>query len=146
MACSLGGIHTRLCNFHTKSHAESDWRSTRVKSKMENVKAQGALTARLSSCLRNLARQSASADPMRSSTQRAFLKPRSTALSSVHATPDLLRSASGFRNARSVLLSSIRNTSRQRTTTRPRILATISERSGDVNPCGFLELKAVQFG
>src|SRR5206468_11279099 len=35
--------------------------------------------------------------PMRCRTQRAFLKPRSTAPSSVHATPDPLRSASGFR-------------------------------------------------
>ena len=34
---------------------------------------------------------------MRSRTQQAFLKPRSTPPSSVHATPDLLHSAAGFR-------------------------------------------------
>jgi hypothetical protein len=33
-------------------------------------------------------------EPIRSRTQRAFLKPRSTAPSSVHFTPDQLRSAS----------------------------------------------------
>lgn len=42
-------------------------------------------------------RQIASNAPMRWRTQRSFLKPRSTAPSSVHATPNLLRSASGFR-------------------------------------------------
>jgi len=41
-------------------------------------------------------------EPRRSRTQRAFVKPRSTSPSSVHITPDLLRFAAGFRNARSV--------------------------------------------
>jgi hypothetical protein len=75
------------------------------------------------------ARQSASAEPMRSRTQRAFLKPRSTAPSSVHATPDLLRSASGFRNTRSLHVSPILNASGSRIIARQSILTTISERS-----------------
>ena len=63
----------------------------------------GALTARLSSFLRNRPDKSPQHKPRRSCTQRSFLKPSSTSPSSVHATPDMLRSASGFRNARSVL-------------------------------------------
>src|ERR1022692_379160 len=54
----------------------------------------GALTARLSSFLRNRLDKSPHMKPGRSRTQRAVLKPRSTAPSSVHFTPDGLRSAS----------------------------------------------------
>jgi len=59
-------------------------------------------------------RQIASKEPIRSRTQRSFLKPSSTAPSSVHATPDPLRSASGFRNTRSVRISPILDASRHR--------------------------------
>src|SRR5439155_4920341 len=68
----------------------------------------GVLTGRLSCVPWKPARQIASAEPTRSRTQRAFLKPRSAAPSSVHLTPDLLRSASRFRNARSVHMASNR--------------------------------------
>jgi hypothetical protein len=56
-----------------------------------------------SSFLKNRPDKSPQYKPRRSSTQRTFLKPRFTAPSSVHTTLDLLRSASSFSMARSVL-------------------------------------------
>jgi len=78
-----------MCQAHNQS-----WKETR------NSPALGL--SGFSAALENQTDQSPPIEPRRSRTQRAFLKPRSTPPPSVHLTTDPLRSAAGFRNARSV--------------------------------------------
>ena len=76
--------------------------------------------------------------PMRCRTQRALLKPRATAPSSVHSTPDRLRFAPVFRNARSV---------RSRTTIRPHSMGVETfTASGCRNTSGHSMLNASKLG
>src|SRR5439155_21660395 len=99
----------------------------------KNETDNGALTGPAFLVPQKPARQIASNEPIRWRTQRACLKPRPTAPSSVHATPDPLRYASCFRTPAQCfgIYTSVR---------------AIRDVQSNLISRGFLELEAVQFG